>query len=114
MRVLVVEDERRCWPRTCGRSGRGPDSEPGLCVTGPARFERRTHHSLRHGTTTLFAAVEVATGWVTDAYQPRHRHRVLLDFLTPARQYVRKVSGISRPTTATSEVFDRRSPPSSA
>jgi hypothetical protein len=20
MRVLVVEDERRCWPRTCGRS----------------------------------------------------------------------------------------------
>jgi hypothetical protein len=33
----------------------------------PARVERRTHDDLRHGTTTLFAALEVATGQVTDA-----------------------------------------------
>ena len=45
------------------------------------RPERRTHDDLRHGTTTLFAALEVATGRVTDACQPRHRHREFLAFL---------------------------------
>jgi len=28
----------------------------------PGRPERRTHDYVRHGTTTLFAALEVATG----------------------------------------------------
>jgi hypothetical protein len=28
----------------------------------PGRVEQRTHDSVRHGTTTLFAALEVATG----------------------------------------------------
>jgi transposase len=46
----------------------------------PGRPERRTHDYLRHGTTTLFAALEVATGRVTDACQPRHRHREFLAF----------------------------------
>jgi hypothetical protein len=35
----------------------------------------------RHGTTTLFAALEIATGKVTDACYPRHRHQELLHFL---------------------------------
>jgi transposase len=47
----------------------------------PGRVERRTHDYLRHGTTTLFAALEVATGQVTDACHPRHRHGEFLDFL---------------------------------
>jgi transposase len=47
----------------------------------PGRVERRTHDYRRHGTTTLFAALEVATGRVTDACQPRHRHREFLAFL---------------------------------
>ena len=47
----------------------------------PGRGERRTHDDLRHGTTTLFAALEVATGQVTDACQPRHRHGEFLAFL---------------------------------
>jgi hypothetical protein len=46
----------------------------------PGRPERRTHDDLRHGT-TLFAALEVATGQVTDACQPRHRHGEFLAFL---------------------------------
>jgi transposase len=41
----------------------------------PGRVERRTHDDLRHGTTTLFAALEVATGQVIDACHPRHRPR---------------------------------------
>jgi transposase len=36
---------------------------------------------VRHGTTTLFAALEVATGKVTDACMHRHRHQEFLRFL---------------------------------
>jgi transposase len=41
----------------------------------------RTHDYVRHGTTTLFAALEVATGRVTDACFDRHRHQEFLRFL---------------------------------
>jgi hypothetical protein len=47
----------------------------------PGRPERRTHDHVRHGTTTLFAALEVATGQVTEACHPRHRHGEFLGFL---------------------------------
>ena len=48
----------------------------------PGIPERRTHDYIRHGTTALFAALEVATGQVTDACYPRHRHGEFLRFLT--------------------------------
>jgi transposase len=47
----------------------------------PGLPEKATHHYVRHGTTTLFAALEVATGKVTDACYPRHRHTEFLRFL---------------------------------
>jgi transposase len=47
----------------------------------PGIPERQTHDYVRHGTTTLFAALEVATGQVTDACQPRHTHAEFLAFL---------------------------------
>jgi len=37
----------------------------------PGLPEKATHDYVRHGTTTLFAALEVATGTVTDACHPR-------------------------------------------
>jgi hypothetical protein len=44
--------------------------------------EARTHDYKRHGTTTLFAALEVATGRITaDACYPRHRNGEFLTFL---------------------------------
>jgi transposase len=44
--------------------------------------EARTHDYVRHGTTTLFAALEVATGRITaDACYPRHRNGEFLAFL---------------------------------
>jgi transposase len=46
--------------------------------------ERQTHDYARHGVTTLFAALEVATGTVTDACCPRHRHQEFLRFLKKA------------------------------
>jgi hypothetical protein len=36
---------------------------------------------VRHDTTTLFAALEVATGKVTEACTERHRHQEFLAFL---------------------------------
>ena len=47
----------------------------------PGLPEKVTHDYVRHGTTTLFAALEVATGKVTDACYPRHRHEEFLKFL---------------------------------
>jgi transposase len=44
--------------------------------------EQQTHDYIRHGTTSLFAALEVATGKVTaDACFPRHTHAEFLAFL---------------------------------
>jgi len=48
----------------------------------PGLPARRTHDYTRHGTTTLFAALETATGKITaDACYPRHRHQEFLEFL---------------------------------
>jgi transposase len=47
----------------------------------PGLPQKATHDYVRHGTTTLFAALEVATGKVTDACYPRHRHEEFLRFL---------------------------------
>ena len=56
-----------------------------------AYTERRTHDDTRHGTTTLFAALEVATGRVTDQCFDRHRHGEFLAFLQlVAKAYPRR------------------------
>jgi transposase len=57
----------------------------------PGRAERRTHDYTRHGTATLFAALEVATGQVTDQLTTRHRHSEFLAFLKQvAKAYPRR------------------------
>jgi len=40
-----------------------------------------THDYVRHGTTTLFAALDVASGNVITQCKPRHRHQEFLSFL---------------------------------
>jgi transposase len=47
----------------------------------PGIPERQTHDYARHGVTCLFAALNTATGQVTDACYPRHRHQEFLKFL---------------------------------
>lgn len=47
----------------------------------PGLPERQTHDYERHGTTTLFAALDVAAGKVIGQCQPRHRHQEFLRFL---------------------------------
>jgi transposase len=57
----------------------------------PGLPEKATHDYVRNGTTTLFAALEVATGKVTDACYPRHRHTEFLRFLRQvAKAYPRR------------------------
>jgi transposase len=57
----------------------------------PGVPEKQTHDYVRHGTTTLFAALEVATGRVEQACLPRHRHQEFLRFLKQvAKAYPRK------------------------
>jgi transposase len=55
-------------------------SAPTLPVR-PGRPEAASFDYVRHGTTTLFAALEVATGKVTEACTDRHRHQEFLTFL---------------------------------
>src|SRR2546423_11085870 len=52
----------------------------------PGQVERQTYDYQRNGTTTLFAALEIATGKVVDACTPRHRHQEFLAFLKQVAQ----------------------------
>ena len=47
----------------------------------PGRLGTMTHDYKRHGTTTLFAALNVAEGIVIDACMSRHRHQEWIKFL---------------------------------
>jgi transposase len=47
----------------------------------PARPEKASHDYVRHGTTSLFAALGVATGKVIGTCHRRHRHQEFLAFL---------------------------------
>lgn len=54
----------------------------------PHLIERRSHDYVRHGTSTLCAALDIATGQVTAAMKPRHRRQEFLAFLKQvARAY---------------------------
>jgi transposase len=55
------------------------------------RIERRSHDYYRHGTSTLFAALDIATGQVTAALKPRHRHQEFLAFLRQIERTYREV-----------------------
>jgi transposase len=57
----------------------------------PGLIERRSHDYYRHGTTTLFAALDIATGQVTAALKQRHRHQEFLAFLKQIERTYRHV-----------------------
>jgi transposase len=47
----------------------------------PGTPERKTHDYVHYGTTSLFAALDIATGKVIGQHQRRHRHQEFLRFL---------------------------------
>ena len=56
----------------------------------PGVPERRTHDYSRHGTTTLFAALNIATGKVIGELHRRHRSQEFLQFLRTIEETVPK------------------------
>jgi transposase len=80
--VLCVDEKSQI--RALDRTAPMLPMQPGLP-------ERRTHDYVRHGTTTLFAALEIATGKITGRCQPRHRHQEFLRFL---KQVARAYPGV--------------------
>ncbi len=57
------------------------DREQPVLPLAPGVPERRTHTYIRHGTTSLFAALDIATGAVIGKCYKRHRATEFLDFL---------------------------------
>ena len=57
------------------------DREQPVLPMAPGVPERRTHTYVRNGTTTLFAALDIATGAVIGKCYKRHRATEFLDFL---------------------------------
>jgi putative transposase len=70
--VLCVDEKSQCQALE--------RSQPALPL-GFGYAEGYTHDYLRHGTLTLFAALDVATGGVLAQSKKRHRHQELLQFL---------------------------------
>jgi transposase len=57
------------------------DREQPVLPMMPGMPERCTHSYVRHGTTSLFAALDIATGFVIGKCYKRHRAAEFLDFL---------------------------------
>jgi len=57
------------------------DREQPVLPMAPGFAERRSHTYIRHGTTSLFAALYIATGAVIGKCYKRHRATEFLDFL---------------------------------
>lgn len=62
-------------------------TQPGLPLK-KGRAGTMTHDYKRHGTTTLFAALNIATGEVVHECMPRHRHQEFLKFLRKVERSV--------------------------
>lgn len=70
--VLAVDEKSQCQALE--------RTQPGLPM-GLGYAEGYTHDYCRHGTTTLFAALDVASGKVISRCKPGHRHQEFISFL---------------------------------
>lgn len=72
--ALVLSCDEKSQIQALDRTQKGLPLVPGRCGT-------MTHDYKRNGTTTLFAAVNVARGKVIGVCQPKHRHQEWIKFL---------------------------------
>lgn len=72
--AVVLSVDEKSQIQALDRTQPGLPMKKGRCAT-------MTHDYKRHGTTTLFAALDVATGAVFTECKPRHRHQEFLSFL---------------------------------
>jgi putative transposase len=70
--VLCVDEKSQC---------QALERTQPMLPMGLGYVEGVTHDYVRHGTTTLFAALNVLNGQVLAQCRPRHRHQEFLDFL---------------------------------
>lgn len=73
---------------------------------GLGYVEGVTHDYVRHGTTTLFAALNVLNGAILAECKPRHRHQECLAFRAPSTRPCRlswtcTASSTTTPATST-------------
>jgi hypothetical protein len=61
----------------------------------PGQPERRTHDYVRHGTTSLFSALDVATGKVIGQCHRQHRHQEFVQFLDQVDQVLEREEGVT-------------------
>jgi transposase len=73
-KALVLSVDEKSQVQALDRTQPGLPLKKGRCGT-------MTHDYKRHGTTTLFAALDVVTGKVIGQCMPRHRHQEWLRFL---------------------------------
>lgn len=73
-RALVLSCDEKSQIQALDRTQKGLPLRPGRCGT-------MTHDYKRNGTTTLFAAIELAEGRLIAECMPRHRHQEWLKFL---------------------------------
>jgi transposase len=72
--ALVLSCDEKSQIQALDRTQPGLPLKKGRCGT-------MTHDYLRHGTTTLFAALEMAAGKLIGTCMPRHRHQEWIQFL---------------------------------
>jgi transposase len=87
-RALVLSVDEKSQVQALDRT------QPMLPMT-PGQAERGTHDYVRHGTTSLFAALDVATGRVIGKCHRRHRHQEFLKFLDHVDASLTKEPGVS-------------------
>ena len=71
---VVWSADEQCQIQALTRTQSGLPCAPGHCAT-------ETHDYKRHGTTTLFAALNIGTGEIVYTFHPQHRHQEWLLFL---------------------------------
>ena len=81
--AVVLSIDEKSQIQALDRTQPGLPMKKGRCAT-------MTHDYKRHGTTTLFAALDVLTGMIIGQCLPRHRHQEWLKFLKTIDRQVPK------------------------
>jgi transposase len=77
--VLAIDEKSQC---------QALDRMQPVLPLAPGVAERRTHDYVRHGTTSLFAALNVLTGKVISSCKRQHRQQEFLNFLKQVEKQV--------------------------
>jgi transposase len=87
-RAIVLSIDEKSQVQALGRT------QP-LLPLGPGQAERHTHDYARHGTTSLFAALDVATGQVIGTCYRRHRQQEFVRFLEEVDAAIPSEEGVT-------------------